>query len=64
MIRLIIFSKILFMNYNSGRICEVNLKNMQLAQKYYLKYLAMAKPEEEDEKKHMSMLKKDGARRA
>ena len=32
------------MNYNSGRICEINLKNRQLAQKYYTEYLTKANP--------------------
>jgi len=46
------------MNYNSGRICELNLKNMKLAQKYYVQYLAIAKPQEEDEKKAYEYVKK------
>lgn len=50
------------MNYNSGRIYEVNLKNMQQAQKYYTRYLALAKPVEADEKKRMNTLKKDGVK--
>ena len=45
------------MNYNSGRIYEVNLKNMQQAKLYYLKCLASANPVEEDEKKAYAWLK-------
>ena len=45
------------MNFNSGRIYEINLKNMQQAQKYYTKYLALAKPVEADEKKAYQYLK-------
>ena len=45
------------MNYNSGRICEINLKNTQLAQKYYIEYLAKANPTEADEKKAYDYLK-------
>jgi tetratricopeptide (TPR) repeat protein len=51
------------MNYNSGRICELNLKNIQLAQKYYVQYLAMAKPEEEDEKKAYEYVKEKWSRK-
>ena len=46
------------MNYNSGRICEINLKNMELAQKYYTKYLATANPVEADEKEAYDYIKK------
>lgn len=45
------------MNYNSGRICETNLKNTALAQKYYTQYLATAKPVEADEKKAYEYVK-------
>ena len=45
------------MNYNSGRICEINLKNTQLAQKYYIEYLAKANPTEADEKKAYDYVK-------
>ena len=38
------------MNYNSGRISEVNLKNLSLAKKYYEEYLLKANPTEADEK--------------
>ncbi|MBC7422766.1 MAG: hypothetical protein H7334_04840 [Ferruginibacter sp.] len=38
------------MNYNSGRISEVNLKNLPLAKKYYAEYLLKANPTEADEK--------------
>jgi len=38
------------MNYNSGRISEVNLKNLSLAKKYYAEYLLKANPTEADEK--------------
>lgn len=46
------------MNYNSGRICEINLRNMKLAQKYYIKYLATANPVEADEKQAFEYIKK------
>lgn len=46
------------MNYNSGRICEINLKNMEQAQKYYTKYLATANPVEADEKEAYEYIKK------
>jgi tetratricopeptide (TPR) repeat protein len=45
------------MNYNSGRICEINLKNMQLARKYYTAYLTKANPAEADEKKAYEYVK-------
>lgn len=37
--------------YSIGRIYEVEWKNEELARKYYLKYLAAAKPEAADERK-------------
>lgn len=45
------------MNYNSGRICETNLKNTILAQKYYTEYIAKANPIEADEKKAYAYVK-------
>lgn len=45
------------MNYNSGRICEINLKNTSLAKKYYIEYLAKANPIEADEKKAYAYVK-------
>lgn len=43
------------MNYNSVRICEINLKNTPLAQKYYTE--TKANPAEADEKKAYAYLK-------
>ncbi len=45
------------MNYNSGRISEVNLKNLSLAKKYYAEYLLKANPTETDEKIAYNYLK-------
>lgn len=45
------------MNYNSGRICEINLKNTALAKKYYIEYLSKANPVEADERKAYQYLK-------
>ena len=45
------------MNYNSGRICETDLKNTPLAKKYYTAYLAKANPVEADEKKAYEYVK-------
>ena len=45
------------MNYNSGRICEINLKNTALAKKYYTEYLSKANPVEADERKAYQYLK-------
>jgi len=45
------------MLYNCGRICESNLKNLKIAKKYYIKYLATAKPESPDEKKAYQYVK-------
>ena len=39
------------MLYNCGIICETKLHNESLAKKYYGKYIEMAKPKTEDEKK-------------
>jgi tetratricopeptide (TPR) repeat protein len=39
------------MLYNCGRIAESELKNMTLARKYYLRYLATAHPKDPEEKK-------------
>jgi len=44
-------------NYYCGRICEINLKNIPLAQKYYSEYLAKARPVEADEKKAYAYVK-------
>jgi tetratricopeptide (TPR) repeat protein len=46
------------MMYNCGRIYEVELKNEPLARRYYVKYLATAKPEAADEKKAYQYVKK------
>ncbi len=45
------------MNYNAGRISEVGLQNLSQAKKYYLRYLAEAKPTADDEKKAYAFLK-------
>lgn len=45
------------MLYNCGRIYEVELKNEALARKYYVRYLALAKPEAVDEKKAYAYVK-------
>jgi tetratricopeptide (TPR) repeat protein len=45
------------MNYNCGRIAEAHLHNMQQAQKYYLRYIAEAKPTEADEIKAYAYVK-------
>jgi tetratricopeptide (TPR) repeat protein len=45
------------MLYNCGRIYEVELKNEVLARKYYVRYLATAKPEAVDEKKAYAYVK-------
>lgn len=37
--------------YNCGRICESELHNVALARQYYRRYLALAKPKTEQEKK-------------
>ncbi|HEY4064686.1 MAG TPA: tetratricopeptide repeat protein [Puia sp.] len=39
------------MLYNCGRIAESELRNMPLARKYYLRYLAAAHPKDPEEKK-------------
>ena len=37
--------------YTCGRICETELHNTALARKYFVRYLAVAKPETDEEKK-------------
>lgn len=44
--------------YNCGRIYEAELDNETLARRYYLRYLAVAKPEAEDEKRAYAYVKK------
>lgn len=44
--------------YNGGRIAEVALKNETLAGKYYRRYLAIARPEDPEEKKAYNWVKK------
>jgi tetratricopeptide (TPR) repeat protein len=51
------------MNYNCGRIAEINLKNSSLAQKYYSRYLAEAKPTEADEVKAYAYVKERWGRK-
>lgn len=45
------------MLYNCGRIYEVELKNVGMARKYYVRYLAHGKPEVADEKKAYAYVK-------
>jgi hypothetical protein len=45
------------MKYYCGRICEVNLHDMKLAQKYYREYLALGKPSSTDEKRVYAYVK-------
>jgi tetratricopeptide (TPR) repeat protein len=49
--------------YYCGRIYEVELKNETLARKYYLRYLAIARPEAEDEKRAYTYVKKRWGRK-
>jgi len=52
------------MLYNCGRICETELHNPALARKYFLRYLATARPESEAEKKAYEYVRRRwGARR-
>jgi tetratricopeptide (TPR) repeat protein len=46
------------MLYNCGRIMDGHLKNEGAAQKYYRKYLALAKPQSMDEKKAYNYIRK------
>ena len=43
--------------YNCGRICETELHNMPRAKQYYRRYLALAKPESEEEKRVYKLVK-------
>ena len=45
------------MKYNGGRIYELRLKNAVQARKYFLQYLAVAKPESAEEKKAWEYVK-------
>lgn len=44
--------------YTCGRICETELRDNVRARQYYRKYLALAKPESEDEKKAYRYVRK------
>jgi len=44
--------------YTCGRICEVDLKDMGMARKYYRRYLAVAKPTSKDEAEAYRYVKK------
>jgi tetratricopeptide (TPR) repeat protein len=43
--------------YNCGRICETELHNIPRAKQYYRRYLAVAKPESEEEKRVYRLVK-------
>jgi tetratricopeptide (TPR) repeat protein len=43
--------------YNCGRICETELHNLPRAKQYYRRYLALAKPESEEEKRVYKLVK-------
>jgi tetratricopeptide (TPR) repeat protein len=43
--------------YNCGRICETELHNLARAKVYYRRYLAVAKPESEEEKRVYRLVK-------
>jgi tetratricopeptide (TPR) repeat protein len=43
--------------YNCGRICETELHNPARAKQYYRRYLAVAKPESEEEKRVYKLVK-------
>jgi tetratricopeptide (TPR) repeat protein len=43
--------------YNCGRICETELHNIPRAKQYYRRYLALAKPESEEEKRVYKLVK-------
>jgi tetratricopeptide (TPR) repeat protein len=52
------------MLYECGRIYESNFNNIKLAQKYYAKYLSVAKPETPDEKKAYAYVKSKQKKKA
>jgi tetratricopeptide (TPR) repeat protein len=43
--------------YNCGRICETELHNIPRAKQYYRRYLALARPESEEEKRVYKLVK-------
>jgi tetratricopeptide (TPR) repeat protein len=43
--------------YNCGRICETELHNLARAKQYYRRYLAVARPESEEEKRVYRLVK-------
>jgi hypothetical protein len=57
MIRLYLFKDPLVL-YTCGRICETELHELTRARRYYRKYLALAKPESEEEKKAYRYVRK------
>jgi tetratricopeptide (TPR) repeat protein len=48
--------------YTCGRIAETELHNMTLARKYYLRYLAVARPTSEEEKQAYRYVRKRWAK--
>jgi tetratricopeptide (TPR) repeat protein len=44
--------------YAYGRICETELKDLAKARRYYLRYLAVAKPKTEGEKEAVAYVRK------
>jgi tetratricopeptide (TPR) repeat protein len=51
------------MKYNNGRIYEANLKNMEMARKYYLQYISLAKPKTPEEMKAYEYTRKRWGRK-
>ncbi len=50
--------------YACGRICETELKDLGRAKRYYLRYLEVAKPKSEEEKKALAYVRKRWGRRS
>ena len=44
--------------YNCGRLCEMGLHDMNMARQYYRRYLALAQPKSEQEKKAYAYVRK------
>jgi tetratricopeptide (TPR) repeat protein len=49
--------------YSCGRICETELHDMARARRYYVRYLAVAKPKTEEEKKALAYVRKRWGRK-
>jgi tetratricopeptide (TPR) repeat protein len=49
--------------YACGRICETELKDLGRARRYYLRYLAVAQPKTEEEKKALAYVRKRWGRK-